>query len=357
PADVPGKESRVYRHPLGVIGCISPWNFPLHLSNRTVAPALALGNAVVLKPASDTPVTGGLWLAKVLEEAGLPAGVLSVLVGAGGEIGDPMIQHQVPRLISFTGSTSVGRDITTKAGLKKLALELGGNGPLVVLEDADLDAAVEAAVFGKFLHQGQICIAVNRIIVDRRVHDDFVQAFVERALRLPVGDPADRRTVVGPLINRHQLESVQEKVSRAQAEGAELLVGGEPSGPTGQVLPPHVLLGTNDVATAAEEVFGPVATIVAATGDADALRLANGTEMGLSSSVFSQDGERGLRFALQMEAGMTHINDQTVNDEANTAFGGEKDSGLGRFGGTWAIDELTSDHWISVQHRRRDFGL
>ncbi|GAB3957582.1 aldehyde dehydrogenase family protein [Streptomyces sparsus] len=357
PADVPGKESRVYRQPLGVALVISPWNWPLHLSCRSVAPALALGNAVVLKPAGDTPVTGGLLIAKVLEEAGLPMELLSVLVAPGGEVGDALVEHRVPRLVSFTGSTPVGQGISRKAGIKKLALELGGNAPLVVLDDADLAQAVDAAVFGSFFHQGQICIRTNRVIVDDSLHDAFVERFTARVGELSAGDPSDPETDIGPLINRKQLDGITDLVQRSVDGGAELLTGGDARGPAGLVLPPHVLLGTGDSPTAAEEVFGPVATVLRATDEEHALALANDTEYGLSSAVFTGDAERGVRFALRVEAGMTHVNDQTVNDQANTAFGGEKDSGLGRFGGDWALDEFTTDHWVSVQHSPRQYAF
>lgn len=357
PSDIPGKESRVYREPVGVVAVISPWNFPLQLSNRSVAPALATGNAVVLKPAGDTPVTGGLLLARIFEEAGLPPGVLSVVVGSGSDIGDAIVEHPVPRVVSFTGSTSVGKGIAQKAGLKKLALELGGNGPLVVLDDADLDLAVQAAVFGSFFHQGQICMIANRLIVDASVHDEFLRRFLDRVSDLQVGDPTVPETHLGPVINSSQLEGIQEKVQRAQEQGAEVLLSGEPFGPTGLCLPPQVLAGGNDVATAREEVFGPVMTVIRADGEDDALRLANDTEYGLSSAVFSRDVERAVRFARRVQAGMTHVNDSPVNDDANTAFGGEKGSGIGRFGGQWAVDEFTTDHWISVQHQPRQYAI
>jgi aldehyde dehydrogenase (NAD+) len=357
PSDIPGKENRVYRRPVGVVTVISPWNFPLHLSTRSVAPALALGNAVVLKPASDTPVCGGLLLADVLDHAGLPPGLLSVLVGEGSEIGDQVVTHPASRTISFTGSSAVGLGITRTAGIKRLGLELGGNGPLVVLDDADLDHAVDASVFGAFLHAGQICMRANRIIVDRHLRDDFVERFVERVRALRVGDPANPTTAIGPVINHRQLAAIRDKVERAVASGAELVVGGEPLGPAGLGLPPHVLLGTNDTATAHEEVFGPVITIVTADDEADASRLANATDYGLSSAVFTRDGERGLRFAHGIHAGMTHVNDSPLNDEPHLAFGGEKASGLGRFGGDWAITEFTTDHWISIQHSPRTFPI
>lgn len=355
PSDIPGKENRVYRQAAGVVVLISPWDFPLYLTSRSLAPALAVGNAVVLKPASDTPVTGGLLLAKILEEAGLPAGVLSVIVGSGAEIGDALVQHRVPSIVSFTGSTDVGIGITAKAGIKRLLMELGGNAPLVVLDDADLDYAVKAAVFGSFYNSGQICMIANRIIVDRTVHDQFVETFIARVSGVQVGDPADPATAIGPVINRTQLESVQAKISAAQQSGASLVLGGEPGGPAGLTLPPQVLLGTNDVVTAKEEVFGPAITIIAADGEQDALRIANDTEYGLSSAVFTRDVNRGVEFALKIKAGMTHVNDSPVNEEDNTAYGGVKQSGLGRFGGTWSIDEFTTHHWVSVQHQPREF--
>lgn len=357
PSDIPGKENRVYREPVGVVAVISPWNFPMQLSNRSVAPALAVGNAVVLKPSGDTPVTGGLLLARIFEEAGLPPGLLSVVVGSGSELGDPMVTHPIPRVVSFTGSTPVGQGIAAKAGPKRLALELGGNGPLVVLDDADIALAVAAAIFGSFFHQGQICMIANRLIVDARVYDEFVNRFVEAAGALRVGDPSDPDNHLGPIINHSQLDSVRDKVARAQQDGAELVVSGEPVGPNGLGLPPQVLLADNSVATAREEVFGPVITIIRADGEDHALQLANDTEYGLSSAVFSRDVNRAVQFARRVDAGMTHVNDSPVNDDANTAFGGEKASGIGRFGGHWAVDEFTTEHWVSVQHQSRQYAI
>ncbi|MBE3000024.1 aldehyde dehydrogenase family protein [Nocardiopsis sp. HNM0947] len=359
PGVTPGKENRVYREPVGVVGAITPWNFPMQLSHRTIAPAIALGNAVVLKPAEDSPVTGGLLLARIYEEAGLPPGVLNVVIGKGSRIGDALVTSRVPSLISFTGSTGVGSHIAAQSPLKNHALELGGNGPLVILDDADLDRAADAAVFGSFYHQGQICMSTNRIVAQARVYDEIVDRVRERAQDLRTGDPAGADTQIGPIINDSQLEHARDLITRAVGDGAELLVSGDPSGPAGRVLPPHVLVGGNHVATAAEEVFGPVATIVRAESEEEALHIANDTEYGLSSAVFTEDVERGVNFARRVHAGMTHVNDTTVNDEPNTAFGGEKDSGVGRFGGVWAIEDFTTDHWVSVQHTTRDlpFGV
>lgn len=359
PGITPGKENRIYREPLGVVTVISPWNFPFQLSHRSVAPAVALGNTVVLKPAENTPVTGGLLLARIYEEAGLPPGVLNVVVGKGGEIGDALATHDTCRMISFTGSTEVGRHIARQAPLKRHALELGGNGPLVVLEDADLDLAADGAVFGSYYHQGQICMATNRVVATAAVHDELVERMLVRARALRVGDPADPATQIGPVIDDEQCAGVQDVVARSVEQGARLLLSGEPTGPAGRVLPPHLLLAENGAPTACEEVFGPVATVIRAADEEDALRIANDTEYGLSSAVYTRDAERGVRFARRLRAGMTHVNDSTLNDEANTAFGGEDHSGLGRFGGEWAMEEFTADHWISLQHTRRrlPFGL
>jgi aldehyde dehydrogenase (NAD+) len=353
PSDTPFKENRVYRQPLGVVGVISPWNFPLVITARSLAPALAVGNAVVLKPASDTPVTGGLLLAKVFEEAGLPEGLLSVLVGAGSEIGDHFVDHKVPRLISFTGSTEVGLRVGGRAAggkyLKRVALELGGNSPFVVLDDADVDLAVKSAIFGKFLHQGEICMATNRIIVDTTIYDQFVEKFVAAASRLSCGDPSKGENVIGPIINRSQLDSLTALIAKGKAEGAKLVLGGEPQG---NVLPPHVFADvTPDMSIARKEAFGPLAPIIRARDEEDALRIANDTEYGLSSAVFTSNLERGNQFAQRIEAGMTHVNDSTVEYEVITPFGGEKNSGLGRFEGEWILDEFTRTHWISIQHK------
>ena len=352
PNDIPGKESRVYRQPLGVVGMISPWNFPFHLSMRSVAPALALGNGVVIKPASDTPITGGLLLGKIFEEAGLPPGVLNVIIAHGSDIGDKFVLHPIGRVISFTGSTAVGKHIAVLAAqspiLKRVALELGGNSPCVVLDDADLDLAVNACVFGKFLHQGQICMAINRLIVDDAVYDEFVRRFTERVRRLKVGDPRDSDTVIGPVINQQQMHSHLSHIEKARSEGARQVLGGEPRG---LVLPPHVFVDvTNDMAVAQEELFGPIAPIIRVHGEEEALETANATSHGLSSAVITRDGERGARFAMRMEAGMSHVNDSPVNDVYNAPFGGEKNSGIGRYNGQWAIEEFTTAHWVSVQH-------
>jgi aldehyde dehydrogenase (NAD+) len=357
PSDIPGKECRVYRKPVGVVGVISPWNWPLQLSNRSVAPALAVGNAVVLKPASDTPVSGGLLLAKIFEEAGLPPGLLSVVVGSGGAIGDAIARHPVPRVISFTGSTAVGRTVA-KAALesdiiKRLELELGGNSPFVVLDDADLKRTVEAAVFGKFLHQGQICMIANRFIVDAKVYDDFADSFAKAVRTLKFGDPDEPDTMVGPIINQKQFDHISKLIEDARGSGARMLVGATSRG---MVIPPHVFADVdNDMPLAQQEIFGPVAPLIRVEGEDEALRVANDTSQGLSSAVFTRDLARGVRFAQAIEAGMAHVNDQPINDLPNNPFGGVKNSGIGRFGGRWAVQAFTTDQWVTVQHQPRRF--
>lgn len=232
--------------------------------------------------------------------------------------------------------------------LKRVVLEPGGNSPLVVLDDADVGLAVNSAVFRKFLHQGQICMAINRIIVDARVHDEFVEVFTERVRRLKYGNPDDDDTIVGPLINKQQLQKLLEHIAKARSEGAKPVIHGEPEG---LVLPPHVFINaTNQMSIAQEELFGPVVSIIKVRDENEALAAANDTTYGLSSAVWTRDLERGNRFVLRLEAGMTHVNDSPVNDLPNCPFGGEKNSGLGRYNGQWSIEEFTTVHWISVQH-------
>jgi len=352
-SDEPGKESRSYRLPLGVIGVISPWNMPMYLSQRSIAPALALGNAVVTKPAPDTPITGGLLIAKIFEEAGLPQGLLNIVNGPTDQIGDAFTLHPIPKMISFTGSSPVGRRIgslaMTAPQIKRVALELGGNNPSVVLDDADLDVAVRANVLGRFLHQGQICMSTNRIIVDAKVYDEFVDQFVEHVKGLKYGDPRDPSVAIGPVINEKQLKGHLAHIEGARAAGARQLLGGEAQG---LVLPPHVFVDVdNSMSIARDELFGPIAPIIKVNGEEEALRVANDTEFGLSSAVFTKDRERGVQFALKLEAGMTHINDHSVHDAPTGPFGGEKNSGVGRFGGEWIIREFTTDHWVTIQHQ------
>ncbi|GGZ24990.1 aldehyde dehydrogenase family protein [Streptomyces nitrosporeus] len=355
PSPTEGKENRVYREPVGVVGVISPFNFPFLLSLKSVAPALALGNAVVLKPHQNTPVCGGTLVAKVFEEAGLPAGLLNVVVTDIAEIGDALLEHPVPRLISFTGSDKVGRHVATVCAshLKQTVLELGGNSALIVLDDADIDYAVDAAVFSRYVHQGQVCMAANRILVDRAVADEFTEKFVAKVASLRIGDPADPATHIGPLINSSQAEAVSKLVDRTVGEGATALLHGTADG---NLVSPSVL---TDIAAGSpvlqEEIFGPVALLIPFDGEDEAVRIANDTPYGLSGAVHTADVERGVRVGRRIRTGMIHINDGTVHDEPIVPFGGEKNSGLGRLNGDATVDAFTTRKWISVQHGRSRF--
>ncbi|MFH8657185.1 aldehyde dehydrogenase family protein [Streptomyces afghaniensis] len=355
PSPVDGKENRVYRVPVGVVGVISPFNFPFLLSIKSVAPALALGNAVVLKPHQNTPVVGGSLVAKIFEDAGLPGGLLNVLITDIAEIGDAFLEHPVPKVISFTGSDQVGRHVATVCArqFKRSVLELGGNSALVVLDDADIDYAVDAAVFSRYVHQGQVCMAANRVLVDRSVADEFTEKFVAKVKTLKAGDPRDPETVIGPVINSSQADAVAGVVEQALAEGATALVRG---GRTDNLVEPSVLTGLPaDSALLRQEVFGPVAFLVPFDGEEEAVRLVNDTPYGLSGAVHTGDIERGVAFAKQIDTGMFHVNDGTVHDEPIVPFGGEKHSGIGRLNGDTMLDSFTTTKWISVQHGRSRF--
>ncbi|MGW5368250.1 aldehyde dehydrogenase family protein [Streptomyces sp. NPDC004009] len=355
PSPADGKENRVYRVPVGVVGVISPFNFPFLLSVKSVAPALALGNGVVLKPHQNTPIAGGTLVAKIFEEAGLPGGLLNVVVTDIAEIGDAFIEHPIPKVISFTGSDKVGRHVATVCAshFKRAVLELGGNSALVVLDDADLDYAVDAAVFSRFVHQGQVCMAANRVLVDRSVAEEFTEKFVAKVRTLKTGDPRDPRTVIGPVINSQQASALSGVVEQALAEGATALVHGAT---TGNLVEPSVLTGVPaGSALLQQEVFGPVVFLVPFDGEEEAVRIVNDTPYGLSGAVHTADVERGVAFAKRIDTGMFHVNDGTVHDEPLVPFGGEKHSGLGRLNGETTVEAFTTVKWISVQHGRSGF--
>ncbi|MFF3968177.1 aldehyde dehydrogenase family protein [Streptomyces griseorubiginosus] len=355
PSPVDGKENRVYRVPVGVVGVISPFNFPFLLSIKSVAPALALGNAVVLKPHQDTPIVGGSLVAKIFEDAGLPGGLLNVVITDIAEIGDAFLEHPVPKVISFTGSDKVGRHVATVCAshFKRSVLELGGNSALVVLDDADVDYAVDAAVFSRYVHQGQVCMAANRVLVDRSVAEEFTEKFVAKVRSLRTGDPRDPETVIGPLINSRQADAVSSAVEQAIADGATALVHGRT---TDNLVEPSVLtdLPANSPLLK-QELFGPVALLVPFDGEEEAVRLVNDTPYGLSGAVHTADIERGVAFAKRIDTGMFHVNDGTVHDEPIVPFGGEKHSGIGRLNGDTMLDSFTATKWISVQHGRSGF--
>jgi acyl-CoA reductase-like NAD-dependent aldehyde dehydrogenase len=346
------------RRPVGVVGAIAPWNAALILPARSLAAPLALGNTVVLKPSEHSPYVGGLHFGEIFAEAGLPPGVLNVVTHAPGEaapIGDELVENPHVRCINFTGSTATGRRLAEAAGrhLKRLVLELGGYNPLIVLEDADVDYAVEATAFGAFLHQGQICMSTRRIVVERSIADEFTEKLAAKTEGLKAGDPKEHDTVIGPLITPGALELVKRRVEDAVSAGARVLAGGEAVGPAYKAtlltdVPP-------DSDFAQLETFGPVAAIEIVDGEDEAVERANATSYGLSSGIITSDPDRGLALAQRIDAGIVHVNDQTVGDEPQMPFGGVKDSGLGRFGGTAAINEFTELHWITVQSGSHPF--
>ncbi|MGK9183734.1 aldehyde dehydrogenase family protein [Priestia filamentosa] len=355
PSTIEGKRNRVYRQPLGVVSSISPFNFPMNLSLRSIVPAIALGNTVVHKADLQVGLTGGSIIARAFDYAGLPKGVFQSILTTPDEIKDEMLENPVIQLIAFTGSTGFGKHIGKVAGenLKRVALELGGNNPFIVLQDADVNKAVDAAIFGKFMHQGQICMCINRLIVHKDLYEDFANKFMERASKLPYGDQTNRDTVIGPLINEKQIERVLELIEKAEKSGNKLGLRGKR---IGNVLTPFVFVDVNNSDEIAQtELFSPVVSIIKAESDDHAIELANDTIYGLSSAIFTSDLKKGEEYGLKIDSGMTHINDQTVNDASNIPFGGNKQSGLGRFGNPWIIDEFTKLKWISVQDKYREF--
>jgi aldehyde dehydrogenase (NAD+) len=360
-SNIPGKENLVQREPQGVVTVITPWNFPLNLTMRAVAPAIAAGNAVVLKPATNTPIAGGLVFARLFEETDLPDGVLNVVTGHGSDIGDRVASHSDSDVVAFTGSTEVGRRIAAAAGenLAVPAMELGGNNAHIVTDEADLDAAVDAAVFGSFVHQGQVCISINRHLVHEDVYDEYVEKLTERAENLPAGS-AHEQVVIGPIIDESQRDEMLEYVGRTVEAGATLETGGETVDLDGVddslVVAPTVLSDVdNDMPAACNEHFGPIAPVIPFSDVDEAVELANDTEFGLSGSVHAGDVGAGKRIAQRMETGMVHVNDQPVNDEAHVPFSGTGASGLGGYNSEDFLDEVTEKKWISLQHDPREF--
>jgi benzaldehyde dehydrogenase (NAD) len=357
PSVSPGRLSMVRRVPAGVIGAITPWNSPSVLGMRVVAPALALGNAVVLKPDPQTPVCGGAMFLTVFREAGLPEGLLQVVVG-GAETGEAIVTDPNITRVSFTGSTAAGRRVGALAGelLKKVSLELGGNNALVVLDDADLDAAASAGAYASFQFQGQVCFATGRHIVHRSVAAAYTDALVEKAGRLRLGDPFREEVDLGPIVNERQLARVDGIVQRSVAGGARLAVGGTYEG---LFYRPTVLADvTTDLPVWTDETFGPVAPVIVFDTDEEALALANDSDYGLAGAVYSRSISRGLALAQRMRSGMVHVNDQTVNDEAVIPFGGMGLSGNGgRFGGEANWDEFTEWQWVTVRDEPKSFDF
>jgi benzaldehyde dehydrogenase (NAD) len=349
PTAVKGRLSMVRRIPVGVVGAITPWNSPSVLGMRVVAPALALGNAVVLKPDPQTPVIGGAMFEAVFREAGLPEGLLQIVVG-GADVGEALVTDPNVSMVSFTGSTAAGKRVGELAGgrLKKVSLELGGNNAFIVLDDADLGAATAAGAFSSFQFQGQVCFAAGRHIVHESVAGEYVDALRDKAQQLRLGDPFREDVQLGPIVNEKQIRRVDDIVRRSIDGGARLVTGGTYEGLFYQ---PTVLADvTQDVPAWTDEIFGPVAPVTTFRTDEEAVALANASEYGLVGAVYSRSLSRGLSIAHRIRAGMVHVNDGTLNDEATIPFGGTGLSGNGsRYGGEANLDNFTEWQWVTVR--------
>ncbi len=340
-------------HPVGVCALISPWNVPFMTSTWKVAPCLAFGNTAVLKMSELSPMTAAR-LGELAMEAGIPAGVLNVVHGYGKEAGEPLVAHRDVRAVSFTGSTATGNRIVQAAGLKKFSMELGGKSPFVIFDDADFERALDAAVFMIFSNNGERCTAGSRILVQKGIYAKFVERFVERAKRITVGDPMDEKTIVGPMISQGHLAKVRSYIEIGQKEGANMLCGGlDAPVLTDRVKNGNYVLPTvfadvdNRMRIAQEEIFGPVACIIPFNDEADAIRLANDIDYGLSSYVWTENIGKAHRVAAAVEAGMCFVNSQNVRD-LRQPFGGTKASGTGREGGTWSYEVFCEPKNVAV---------
>lgn len=356
PQTMPNQLGMTIRQPLGVIAGISPFNAPFLLAFKKVVLALAAGNTFVLKPSEQTPLIG-LKIAEIFDRAGLPKGVLNIIPGPSSEIGDVMFEDPRVRMITFTGSTKVGKMLAVRAAenLKKITLELGGKNPLIVLDDADLDYAVKAACFGIFFHQGQVCMANSRLLVADAIYDEFAAKLVAQAEKYMSGDPRENGVIVGPLIKPSQCEFIDGQIENARKHGAKILTGGSHDGRTYQ--PTIIAEVTPEMTIFEEETFGPVVALIRVRDADHALEVANSSDYGLSSAVITNDLQAAMKLALGLEAGMVHINDCTVADEPHVPFGGLKDSGMGREGGRYSMEEMTELKWITIQMGQREFPL
>jgi acyl-CoA reductase-like NAD-dependent aldehyde dehydrogenase len=357
--DNPDALSLALRQPAGVVAAFAPWNAPLILGTRAVAAPLAAGNTVVVKASEDAPLACALFLADILQDAGLPPGVLNVLTTAredAAAIAETLIGDRRVRRVNFTGSTGVGRRIGEIAArhLTPALLELGGKNSVLVLDDADIGYAVEAVAFAAYMNSGQICMSADRVLVHRAVADEFAARLAEKAKGLPGGDATDPNTVIGPLISADAARRVAGLVDDATGAGARLLAGG--GSPDGAHYPATVLAGvTPDMRIHTEEIFGPVCTVLTVADEDEAVAIANDSPYGLTAGVMTSDQARGLAVARRLRTGIAHVNDQSVDDEPMAPFGGVGDSGYGRFGGRAAIEAFTDLRWITLQQRPKHF--
>jgi vanillin dehydrogenase len=348
----PTKLSFSLRKPRGTIVAISPWNFPLILSMYKVAYGLATGNTIVLKPASQTPVIG-LKMGELFEKAGVLPGAMNVITGPGGELGDALIDDKRCSFVAITGEAKTGRAVAKRAAanLKEYYLELGGKNPLIILADADIDYAVKVAAFSAYLHQGEICMSTDRIIVEKPIVEAFTQKLVGLASSLPVGDPSVPTNFIGPVISDKQVRSIDDHVKDAVGKGARLLTGGKFEG---RLYSPTLLTDiTPEMKIYYEETFGPVASVIAVEDEKDAVAVANDTEYGLSAGVLTSDYEKALFLAEAVDAGMVHVNDGSIDADAACPFGGCKSSGQGREGGQYSLREFTEVKWVTMVKQKK----
>ncbi|MRG87126.1 aldehyde dehydrogenase family protein [Salinibacillus xinjiangensis] len=341
-----GRLGLVKRIPLGVVAAITPFNFPLNLSLHKIAPAIAAGNTVLFKPAEKTPVSA-YKLTKLFQEAGLPDGVLNLVMGTGKEVGEPLVQHDKIHKVSFTGSLPVGRSIRESAGFKKVTLELGSNSPNLIFDDADIDQAVESLVKGAFAFSGQVCISAQRIYVQSEVYDQFLEKYIEKTKALKVGDPSKEDTDVGPMINEKEAERAKTWIDDAAENGATIETGGEQDG---TILTPTIMTNVDrNMKVIAEEVFAPIVSVIPFDEEEEAVKFANDSIYGLQAGVFTKDLDRALRVADKLETGGVWINEISTYRQDNIPYGGVKQSGMGREGVKYAVEDMTELKFIGMK--------
>jgi len=351
PSELPDKFCMTIRRPIGVVGLISPWNFPVAIPSWKIMPALICGNTVVFKPASDTPLCA-IEFVKILEQAGLPDGIVNLVTGPGQEAGDEIATNPKIRMVSFTGSRDVGLDVTKKAGLKKVGLELGGKNGIIIMDDADLDLALEGVVWGGFGTTGQRCTAASRVLVHEKVKGRFMDMFLERTQKLKLGDGLKKDTDVGPLINEKAREKVDKYTHIGLDEGANLVYGGRKLGGKGFFYQPTIFTdAAPDMRIAQEEIFGPTVSVIEVKNLKEAIEVMNSVKYGLSSSIYTRDINKAFKAIQGIEAGLTYVNSSTIGSEVHLPFGGVKDTGNGtREGGILGVEEFSEVKTVYVDY-------
>ncbi len=351
PSELPDKFCMTVRRPLGVVGLISPWNFPVAIPSWKITPALICGNTIVFKPASDTPLCA-IEFVKILEEAGLPKGVVNLVTGPGSTVGDEIVTNPKVQALSFTGSREVGLKIAKKAGLKKVGLELGGKNGIIIMDDANLDLALDGVIWGSFGTTGQRCTAASRVILHEKIKENFLDMFLERTQKLKLGNGLKKDTDVGPLVNQKAVEKVDSYTQIGLKEGAELFYGGRKIGGKGYFYQPTIFTEvTTDMQIAQEEIFGPTVSVIDVKNLEEAIETMNSIKYGLSSSIYTQDVNKAFKAIEKIEAGLTYVNASTIGSEVHLPFGGVKDTGNGTREGGWeALDEFSETKTVYVDY-------